>query len=102
MTSVAAQTQRTLHGNFFPTLTSIYSDPQVRRRNEFFSIIRDIAAHAVRRPVAVVGASYPCVSRVYAHGVHDIITGTVPVESGSASMNHRIQEALDAPPRGCE
>jgi trehalose/maltose transport system substrate-binding protein len=102
MTSLSAQTRRTLGGSLFPTLNSVYSNPQVQHDKELFSMVGEIAAHAVRRPAAVVGASYSCLSRVYADGVHDIITGTVTAESGSAALNARMQQMLDAPSQDCQ
>jgi hypothetical protein len=86
----------------FPTLKSIYRDPAVRRSNELFGIIGDIATRARRRPAAVVGTSYSCVSRAYAEGVHEIITGAIAPAAGAAAMNIRLQEVLNAPARDCQ
>jgi trehalose/maltose transport system substrate-binding protein len=101
MTSNSAQKQRALHGSLFPTLKSVYRDVEVRRSNPVFGIVDYIADHAVRRPAAVAGLSYSCVSRVYAHGVHEIISGAIAPAIGATVMDAQIKAVLAAPAQDC-
>jgi trehalose/maltose transport system substrate-binding protein len=101
MTSYSAQKRRALDGSLFPTLRSVYRDGEVRRSNRLFDIVDDIANHAIRRPAAVVGMSYSCVSRVYAHGVHEIISGAIAPAIGATAMHEEIEAALAAPAQDC-
>ena len=101
MTSYSAQKRRALNGSLFPTLKSVYRDGEVRRSNPLFDIVDSIAKHAIRRPAAVVGMSYSCVSRVYAHGVHEIISGAIAPATGATAMHAEIEAALAAPAQDC-
>jgi trehalose/maltose transport system substrate-binding protein len=96
LTSKPAQERRALTGSLFPTLRSVYADSRVVRTNEIFSSISSIAQRSIRRPTSAAGAAYFCASRVYAHGVHEILQGK-PAADGAAAMNARLQAVLNAP-----
>lgn len=99
MTSKATQTRRAIHGGFLPTLRSVYQDPTVLRSNEIFSSVAQVTNGAVRRPASVVGPGYGCVSRAYAHGVHQILTREVTARDGVDRLQNRLQQILQLPPQ---
>jgi trehalose/maltose transport system substrate-binding protein len=98
MTSKAVQIRRAIHGGFLPTLRSVYRDPAVLRSNEIFSSVAEVANGAVRRPASIAGPAYGCVSRAYAHGVHQILTGEVTARVGVLRTQDELQRILQLPP----
>ncbi len=99
MTSKATQVRRAISGGFLPTLRSVYQDPAVLRSNEIFSSVAQVTDGAVRRPASVMGPGYSCVSRVYAHGVHQILTRQVTARAGVDRLQNRLQQILQLPPQ---
>lgn len=86
MTGAGAQKQRAIQACFLPTLRSVYRDPAVLHSSPLFAMIPTIANRALRRPVSLAGADYDTVSRVYARGVHEILTGHAPATEECGRM----------------
>jgi trehalose/maltose transport system substrate-binding protein len=90
MTSREVQKKRAIGGAFLPTFSSLYHDPAVLAANPFFASISDLPNRAVRRPAALAGAQYDHVSRIYAHGVHLILTGKVGASQEAAAIQAEV------------
>lgn len=86
MTGRQAQEQRAIRGGYLATLGSVYRAPAVLQSSALFPVVPVIASHALRRPVSSAGAQYDRVSQVYAHGVHEILTGTATAAEECARM----------------
>jgi trehalose/maltose transport system substrate-binding protein len=102
MTSEAAQKRRAIKGGFLPTIRSIYHDPEVLRSSQIFDSVAEVVTRSIRRPTSVIGPAYSCASAVYAHGVHQIITGRMSPDAAAKVMKADLQKILDAPPQASQ
>ncbi|HEX4170254.1 MAG TPA: extracellular solute-binding protein [Bryobacteraceae bacterium] len=101
MTSRRVQVRRALAEGNWPTLKTAYDDPQLRK-SELFEIASEAANRIIRRPVALLGSLYPCVSDVYARGIHRILSGEIAARSGAQRVQADITSVLQsAGKQGC-
>lgn len=90
MTGKEVQKRRAIGGAFLPTFQSLYHDPAVLAANPFFASIAGLPNRAIQRPAALAGAEYDHVSRVYAHGIHTILTGKAGASEEAAAIQTEI------------
>jgi trehalose/maltose transport system substrate-binding protein len=101
MTSRSVQVKRAIAAGNWPTLKAAYEDPQLQQ-SELFEIASQAANRAIRRPVALLGSLYPCVSDVYARSIHDILSGKIAARSGAQGAEAEISSILrSAGKQGC-
>lgn len=101
MTSRAVQVQRAIAEGNWPTLKTAYDDPQLRK-SELFEVVSQAANRAIGRPVALLGSLYPCVSAIYARGIHEILSGETPARLGAQRAQADITSVLlSAGKQGC-
>jgi trehalose/maltose transport system substrate-binding protein len=101
MTSRKVQVQRAIAESNWPTLKTAYDDPQLRN-SALFEVASQAANRAIRRPFALLGSLYPCVSGVYARGIHRILTGETSARSGAQRIQADITSVLQsAGKQGC-
>lgn len=84
------QQQRAMQGSI-PTYPSLYEDAAVLRANKEFAVLADVAKRVIRRPSVLAGAQYDRVSRAYAHGVHEILTGKMSAAEGAAAIQLELK-----------
>lgn len=103
MTSRASEIPRAAAGAFLPTLSSAYKDARLQSISPLFQLSRQVFRRAVRRPTAVLGPLYPCVSEIYASGVHDILARKIQPAAGAEKLQSALQNLLSDPERqGCQ
>lgn len=90
------QRQRAMEGAL-PTYPSLYQDAAVQEANSELLLLSDVANRVVRRPSVLAGANYDRVSRAYAHGVHEILTGKATAADGAAAMQAELKRITGFP-----
>jgi trehalose/maltose transport system substrate-binding protein len=59
--------------------------------------VADLANRLIRRPAILAANNYDYVSRAYAHGVHEILTGKMSAAEGAASIQAELKRITGFP-----
>jgi multiple sugar transport system substrate-binding protein len=80
-----------LTGAQAPTLTAVYDDPDVQKKYDFATQLRDSVAQAKVRPVSPV---YPQISQAIYKNVNEALAGRVSPEQALKTAQSEMQKAL--------
>ena len=74
-----------------PTLPDLYDDPELLRRNPYFSLlIQGFLNGAIARPSSVTGKLYGNVSEEYFKALHSVLTGERSAPSAAADLEKEL------------
>jgi trehalose/maltose transport system substrate-binding protein len=74
LTGRKEQKRRALAGSYFPTIRSLYRDPQVQRANPLHDVFLQSLQGTVARPSAQTGWRYNRVSTAFWNAVHGVLS----------------------------
>jgi trehalose/maltose transport system substrate-binding protein len=72
MAGPVGQESRAVTISYLPTISTLYSDPEVLAAQPFMEALYDVFTSAVARPSSVTGELYNEVSAAYFNGVHSV------------------------------
>jgi multiple sugar transport system substrate-binding protein len=91
ITGTENQKAQFLNASQSPTLKAVYDDPEVQKKYEFASVLRDSISQAKSRPVSPV---YPQVSQAIYKNVHAALTGKASAEDALKTAQTEMDKAL--------
>ncbi len=91
LTSAEVQKERAIRGAYNPTLTALYSDPDVIAANPFFATLYPAFERAVPRPARQAGARYNQLSNGIWRAAHDVLKGDASPAAALARLDDEIE-----------
>lgn len=90
LTGPEEQKRRALRGGFFPTLRSLYLDPEVQRANPLHEVFLTSLERSVARPSAQTGRRYNRVSTAFWTAAHGVLSRQVEAQAALDSLDRQL------------
>jgi len=91
LTSVEEQKRHAIEASKFPTIASLYKDPDVTKVDPFFADVLATFADAVSRPSTQAGGKYNQVSTEFFNAVHATLAGEKPADASLKSLDDKLK-----------
>lgn len=81
-----------------PTLSELYTEPDLLSTNPQFPLVQDVFRRGViLRPTRPAGKMYPDVSRAYWEAVHEVLTRQKSAAQAAGQLQDTLERMLRAP-----
>lgn len=90
LTGYEQQKKRSIDGSFNPTLTKLYDDPDVLKKNPHLKELKSVFLAAVPRPSRLTKAKYNRVSADFWNAVHAVLSKKQTPEEALKALEARI------------
>jgi trehalose/maltose transport system substrate-binding protein len=97
MNSPESQKLKTLTSGHCPTIVSLYSDKELLKKNDAFSVFKEILQHTVNRPAIQTAPHYNKVSKIFFQAVYSALSGQNSVQSALSSAAKSIAAVTKYP-----
>ena len=91
LTSPEIQKMNAIQSTHFPTIPSVFEDPEVLEVAPFFAIARDVLDNSVARPSAAAKRKYNEVSKLFWTAAQDAISGRASSSSALRDLEARLR-----------
>ncbi len=95
ITSKELQKSAAIELGRFPTIPTLYEDPDVLAANPTFARLHDLFVNGVvARPSTVTATRYDDVSDAYSASINQILSGSIDAPAGIADLEKKLNEIL--------
>jgi trehalose/maltose transport system substrate-binding protein len=96
ITGPEMQKMRAVNAAFNPSITALYTDPDVLAKIPFLKDNQQAFADSASRPSGYTGTSYNRVSQAFYRSVHDMLSGSKDVEGGLKELAARLEKLKES------
>ncbi|MCX5496620.1 ABC transporter substrate-binding protein [Kaistia dalseonensis] len=96
ITGPEMQKMRAVEGAYSPSISALYSDPDVLAKLPFLKDTAPAFADSAARPSGYTGTSYNRVSQAFYRAVHDMLSGEADVKADLTSLAAKLEKLKES------
>ena len=90
------QKMRAIEGAYNPSISALYTDPDVLAKLPFLKDTQPAFADSATRPSGYTGTSYNRVSQAFYRAVHDMLSGEADVKADLKTLSAKLEKLKES------